>query len=235
MMRRVGILGLDRDLQTSLGYTPHVTSRRQLVDLVWVSGCLPLVLPPKIDAVDALLDSVDGLLIPGGGDIDPGLYGRPAHPEQDWVDEVRDRIEVALVRAAIDRDTPVLGICRGIQAINVALGGTLVQHLPDCTDLPHYVSPGWQNPCHQVAIVREGTHEPFAHAPALAVNSLHHQALDRVADGLEVLAVASDGVVEAVELAGRRFVLGVQWHPELMDDPAQAEIFRAFARSMGAR
>jgi putative glutamine amidotransferase len=163
------------------------------------------------------IDLIDGLLLAGGADIDPGAYGQTAHHATNGTVPERDSFEIALVRAAIAQDIPVLGVCRGMQLINVARGGTLVQHLPEHVGhQEHRRSVGsFDDADHEVElsegtlamrVVGEARHDTKSH---------HHQAVDRLGDGLQVSAVSVlDGLPEAIELPDRRFVLGVQWHPE---------------------
>jgi putative glutamine amidotransferase len=185
---------------------------------VQAAGGLALVLPPDPAAVEepaALLARLDALVLAGGADVDPAAYGADTEAETDRPWPERDRFELALTREAIERGIPVLGVCRGMQLLNVALGGTLVQHLPRLTgDDRHRHTPGLFSD-HEVRLEPGSLAERAAGAERLAVKSHHHQAVDRLGEGL----VASgwsvpDDVVEAVELAGRPFVLGVLWHPE---------------------
>jgi putative glutamine amidotransferase len=178
------------------------------------AGGMALVLPPDdaiVERPDEVLDRIDGLLLAGGSDIDPATYGAAPAPETTGTCPPRDRFELALARRALERDLPVLGICRGMELLNVATGGTLVQHL--------------ESPRHRTAPGAFGDHEVQLEAGSLAaratgadrslVKSHHHQALDRLGDGLVVSGRSpDDGLVEAVEAPARRFALGVLWHPE---------------------
>lgn len=195
-------------------------------DAVTRAGGIALLLPPQpVDEAIAsrVLDGLDGLIITGGKDVDPARYGQQAHPATDSPRLDRDAWEDALLRGAIDRGLPFLGICRGAQLLNVALGGTLIQHLPDVLGSTKYnlgegrfnrvsvaVDPGSE----LAALVGEGLEAPV----------YHHQAIDRVADGLSVTASTDDGIIQAVELEGAAFGLAVQWHPE-----ESAEDLRLFA------
>jgi putative glutamine amidotransferase len=178
-------------------------------------GALALVLSPD-DAVagepDQLLDMLDGLMLAGGSDIDPAGYGAAPHPETSGANAERDRFEIALARAALARDMPVLGICRGMQLLNVACGGTLTQHLAGIATHRH--TPGAF--CdHEVVLDPGSLAARAAGAERLAVKSHHHQGVDRVGDGLEVSGRASpDDTVEAIEAPAHEFALGVLWHPE---------------------
>ncbi|MEA2368493.1 MAG: putative glutamine amidotransferase [Thermoleophilaceae bacterium] len=180
------------------------------------AGGMALVLPPD-EAVtadpDEALDLVDGLLLAGGSDIDPASYGAEPSPDTETVYPARDRFEIALARRALARDMPVLGICRGMQLLNVAAGGTLVQHLGDY-GTPHRPTPGTYGD-HEVEVERGSLAARAVCADRCQVKSHHHQAVDRLGDGLVVSGrAAHDGLVEAVEAPARRFALGVLWHPE---------------------
>ena len=185
-----------------------------------LAGGIAVLLPPQpVDAEEAgrVLDGLDGLIITGGKDVDPARYGQQPHPNTDEPDKVRDAWEFALLDAALQRGLPVLGICRGAQVLNVACGGTLVQHLPDVIGHTHHQK---GNAVFATSAVRT---LPGSRLAALIGESsdaqcYHHQAIDRLGDGLVVSARDSDGVIEAVEFDGGAgkdgWVLGVQWHPE---------------------
>jgi putative glutamine amidotransferase len=193
------------------------------------AGGRPLLVPPAADGVDETLDALDGLILSGGSDLDPELYGQDAHPETTGVVLERDRAELALLEAALERDLPVLAICRGSQVLNVALGGDLVQHLPEVVgDEKHKHTPG-SFADHDVEVEKDTRLVEIVgdHAP---VKSHHHQGFGRIGEGLRVAARAEDGTVEAVEDPSRRFALGVLWHPEAGEDAALFEALVAEAR-----
>ncbi len=200
------------------------------------SGLRPYILP-VLQAVeaDAMLDGLDGLLLTGGEDVAPARYGEPPHPALGDVHAVRDEFELALVRAARARRLPTFAICRGLQIANVALGGTLVQDLPsEWRDaLPHESGRGRTERTHGVTIDAGSRLARACGATEISVNSMHHQALARVARGLAATAHAPDGVIEGVEWTGDDWwMLGVQWHPEeLLDtaEPWDRALFTAFA------
>ena len=178
-------------------------------------GAIALILSPD-DAVaddpDQLLDMVDGLILAGGSDVDPATYGAEPHPETRGTNADRDRFELALARAALERDMPVLGICRGMQMLNVACGGTLIQHLDDIET--HRDTPG-EFSDHEVELDSDSLAARAAGGERLAVCSHHHQGVERVGEGIEVTGhSAGSDVVEAIELPDRQFALGVLWHPE---------------------
>jgi putative glutamine amidotransferase len=192
-------------------------------------GGIPLLLPPQPfdDAVvDRVLGAVDGLVLSGGVDVDPARYDADRGPHTDVPRLDRDAWETALVLGAIERGMPVLAICRGAQLLNVALGGSLVQHVPDVSDADHGRAPGGF--ARTAVTISGGTLVRGVLGSAgdhLSVHCHHHQVLDRVADGLVVAAHAADGLIEAVELPAAPFVVGVQWHPE--QDEADRRLFRA--------
>lgn len=203
----VAILG-KRAAASENARTPVVIAGRLYVDAVQRAGAVPVVVPPG-SGTDATMEAVsrcDALILLGGGDVDPRAYGHTENARLYGVDPAQDSFEIEAVRRAVEADIPVLAVCRGHQVLNVALGGTLIQHLPttaDHRDTMHTVS---VVPGSRVASAM-GTHEPLVH-------SFHHQAIDSLAPGLTVVATATDGTIEAVEHASAGWVVGVQWHPE---------------------
>jgi putative glutamine amidotransferase len=193
---------------------------RSYVQAVQRAGALVLMLPPDellLEDPGEVLDLLDGLMLAGGADIDPASYGAQAHPETTDTVPERDRFEVALVRAAIERDLPVLGICRGMQLINIAYGGTLLQHLPErFGHHEHLRTAGtFDGADHDVDLVEGSLAARAAGETHHATKSHHHQGVDRLGEGLLISGCSSmDGLPEAIEMDERRFVLGVQWHPE---------------------
>jgi putative glutamine amidotransferase len=194
---------------------------RAYVTAVQRAGGLGVVLPPDEAAVedpDLLLDRVDGLMLAGGADIDPSGYGAEAHAETTGTWPERDRFELALTRRALERDLPVLGICRGMELLNVALGGTLDQHLPESVGNEVHRAVGGKFGEHRVRLEPGSLAAAAAGIESLAVRSHHHQGVERLGEGLRVSGWSEpDDLVEAIELPGRRFALGVIWHPE--EDP----------------
>jgi putative glutamine amidotransferase len=184
------------------------------------AGGLAMMLPPDpllVEEPEQVLGLIDGLLLAGGADIDPSAYGRPRHPETIETVPERDAFELALTRAALERDLPVLGICRGMQLINVALGGTLSQHLPErFGHSEHRRAIGsFDGSEHDVDVCSGTLAMRVIDQTPHSTKSHHHQGVDELGEGLTVSATsAMDGLAEAIELPGRRFVLGVQWHPE---------------------
>jgi putative glutamine amidotransferase len=194
---------------------------------VVMAGGIAVLLPPQPgdpEIADRLLDSLDALVITGGYDLDPARYGQEPHPATDQPRADRDAWEFALLRGALDRGLPVLGICRGVQVLNVVFGGTLHQHLPEVLGHDgHRAGNGvfTRLPVRTVA----GTRLSALIGECADAPCYHHQAIDKVGDGLVISAMDADGVVEALELPGERFVLAVQWHPEKSLDDLR--LFRA--------
>jgi putative glutamine amidotransferase len=207
------------------------------------AGLTPLIVPPLADnaALGRVLDAVSGLVLTGGEDVDPLHYERAAHPQLGGVNPRRDATEIALARAAHDRKLPVLAICRGVQVLNVALGGTLVQDIPSevSTIIAHEPDAPRQVRTHDIAVNDPSRLASALGATSVRVNSIHHQALEQVAPELSVVARAPDGVVEAVESSEPAWwAVGVQWHPEELVDDAEAwdrRLFEAFAARCGVR
>ncbi len=199
---------------------------RGYVDGIDRAGGLPVVLPAlDPDLVAEVLAGLDGLLLTGGGDVDPARFGAEPEPETGEADARRDAWELALVGAARAAGLPILGICRGAQVLNVAYGGTLVQHLPHRTSAEHDDVPRAGLEVHDVAVTAGSRLEAVVGPGVLRANTLHHQAIDVPGTGLVVSGRADDRVIEAVEAPDER-VLAVQWHPELLlDRPAHQALF----------
>jgi putative glutamine amidotransferase len=210
----------------------------QYVEAVRRAGGRPVILPPgeaDAGATDAL-GAFDGLLLVGGGDVEPERYGAERHPNLYGVDGSRDEMELALVRGADRTGVPLLAICRGCQVVNVAFGGTLHQHIPDLPDTVQHGVPGGGEVLNQVSVEDPSVLARTCGASILAASCHHHQAIDRVGDGLTVSARAADGLIEAVERP-EGFLLGVQWHPEdtAANDPAQQALFDALVAHAAGR
>jgi putative glutamine amidotransferase len=198
-----------REWQVDAAVLPHTYAHA-----VFAAAGQPLLLPPLPGDAADLLDAVDGLVLSGGGDVSPRAYGKTAAAEPLLeVNEDRDRAEIGLFAGALERRLPVFGICRGLQVINVALGGTLVAHLPDAVGHDgHKLTPG-EFTAHDVEL-EPGTAVSALLGDRASVMSHHHQAVDRVGAGATVGGRAEDGTVEALELGQSPFALAVQWHPE---------------------
>ncbi|MEZ4558404.1 MAG: gamma-glutamyl-gamma-aminobutyrate hydrolase family protein [Caldilineaceae bacterium] len=204
----------------------------EYVDAVRRAGGIPLLVPPAEPHLDLLLAKLDGLILAGGGDLDPELYAGSPHETIYMVDPERDRSELTMARQVAAQGKPTLGICRGAQVINVALGGSLIEHLPDEVghDVVHRILPPEEPAKHGVQVAAASRLAAILQSDHVVPTSWHHQAMRRVADGLTVVAWAPDGTVEAAELAGHPWLLAVQWHPEMTaaHDPTQQRLFDAF-------
>ena len=195
------------------------------------AGMEPVIVAP---GQEASLDGIAGLMLMGGSDVDPAAYGAARHPETDVPDELRDQLELRLIAEALERDLPILAICRGLQILNVHHGGTLVQHLQP-VDRHRQRNKDLSLPAHPIEIERGSLLGRIARAHSGDVNSRHHQAVERLGGGLRVTAKhPEDGVIEAVERPDKGFVVGVQWHPENQSPvrEEQARLFRAFADAL---
>ncbi|HEX3736131.1 MAG TPA: gamma-glutamyl-gamma-aminobutyrate hydrolase family protein [Solirubrobacterales bacterium] len=201
------------------------------------AGGLPMVMPPlPEEAIEPLLDRLDGICLSGGPDLDPALYEAQPHPELGPIEPDLDRFELAIAARADAREMPILAICRGTQALNIVRGGALHQHLPDLsTELAHRQTNPSTEPSHPVAIDPDSQLAEAIGGAAVGlddVNSFHHQAIDRLGEGLVVSARAPDGTVEAIEDPARPFLIGVQWHAEtLVGREAEAGLFRRFVEA----
>ena len=204
------------------------------------AGALPMVIPPlPEEAIGTLIDRLDGICLSGGPDLDPDTYGARRHPELGPTELDLDRFELAMARRADAREMPILSICRGTQALNVARGGTLHQHLPDVSaEIPHRQKNPGNETSHTIEIepgsrLAAALEDNEVEVPdALDVNSFHHQAIERLGEGLKVTARAPDGTIEAVEDPSRPFLIGVQWHAEtLVHRPYEAALFRHFVEA----
>lgn len=235
-MSKRPVIGVTLDAEEPGGYSklPWYALRKNYFSALVDAGALPVALPHHPELAESYLDEIDGLLVTGGAfDVDPSLYGGgPAHPTV-TLKAGRTDFELAVTRGALRRDMPVLGICGGQQLLAVALGGTLIQHIPDSIKgaLEHEQPNPRHEPGHEIAIEANTLLARIVGKPRMAVNSAHHQAVDRPGEGAVVNAVAPDGVVEGVEHPGYRFALGVQWHPEYAVDPADPLIFDAFVKA----
>jgi len=215
---------------------------RAYLEAVLKAGGVPILLPANlpVEELPGLLSGVNGVFLSGGGDLHPTRYGEAEHPEIHSIDPERDAFELALVPLVLAADKPLLAICRGCQVLNAALGGTLWWDIP--SQLPEAGRHDWypaypRDLLAHVVEVEAGTRlaEVLGSEPA-RVNSLHHQAVKGVGEGLMVSARAEDGVIEGIELPERRFALGVQWHPEcLPEDERMRGLFKAFVQAAGER
>lgn len=217
---------------------PAFAASRKYLDVLRSVGAVPWVVPLAPDDQEILADiagCLDGLMLTGGSDVEPSRYGELKHPLCGDPDPDRDVTELALLRLAADRGLPVLGICRGLQVLNVAAGGSLYQDIP--TQVPaalrHDFAPNRTSLPHEVTVAPGSRLAGILGETVVAVNSLHHQAVKELGPGLRASAYAPDGVIEAVEAAGDRFVVGVQWHPEELTE-THADMRRLFTAFIDA-
>jgi putative glutamine amidotransferase len=203
------------------------------------AGAVPWMVPLLADDLDtlrAIYERLDGVFLAGGVDLDPATYGALPHPKLGNVDPARDTVELALARWALEDDKPLLGLCRGLQVINVALGGSLHQDLeaecPAMIKHDYFPNFGFERDhlAHDVEVKSGSRLANAFHAASVTVNSMHHQGIKTLGADLVATALAPDGLVEGIELADRRFVLGVQWHPEVLEDrdPRTRRLFQDF-------
>jgi putative glutamine amidotransferase len=203
------------------------------------AGAVPVILPLKVSdtVLKQIADSFDGFLFSGGVDLDPKFYGQVKADYCGEICDARDQMEEYLFREAVlNQNKPALGICRGIQLFNAFLGGNLYQDIPAefSTAIKHSVGPPYGVPVHAVRILPESPLAKLVGKEHLEVNSHHHQAINKVAEGLEVMALADDGLVEAVYMPDRPYVWAVQWHPELLpNDEASKKLFASFVENSG--
>jgi putative glutamine amidotransferase len=218
-MARRPVIGVTLDSEPAGGYSklPWYALRQNYCDALAAAGAVPIALPHEPELVDSYLAMLDGLVVTGGAfDIDPALYGAAERHGTVKLKERRTRFEWAITQGAVDRNLPLLGICGGQQLLNVVLGGTLIQHIPDAlpTALAHEQPNPRTEPGHEVIVVPGTLLHRITGTERLPVNSAHHQAAERVGPGVVASGRAPDGIIEAIEDPRRPFCLGVQWHPE---------------------
>jgi putative glutamine amidotransferase len=227
------IIGIGSDVEHVEGHRDRAFTYLTYVESLRRAGAVPVLIPPQPENAAELVEGLDGILLAGGEDCDPGLYGQERHPEvTDVMDERRQSNDFALAKAAREKGIPTLGICLGLQMMNVAAGGSLVQHLE--TEIQHASLP--ENRGRHDVIVKQGTKlASIVPAAELNVNSSHHQAIGDIAEGLHVTAHAPDGVIEGLEDPRHPFYVGVQWHPEDMKGEGSANMmFGAFVQAARA-
>ncbi len=242
-MTKAPLIGITTYHKDERGY---VQLPAQYAEAVRRAGGIPLLIQPGEPRMEQLFELLDAMVLSGGGDVDPALY-QPArtdesgHEQVYWVNRERDDFEVEFTRQSLARELPLFCICRGLQVLNVTLGGTLITHIPDAVSeaIPHRQPP--RDPVlHEVALVPESRLAAIMGTPTVKTASWHHQSIDQTAPGVKVIGRAADGVIEAVEVEGKPQVLAVQWHPELTaaDDTSQQRLFDelvAMARANMAR
>jgi len=232
-MNKRPVIGVTLDSEQSGGYStyPWYALRQNYADAIIAAGGLPVALPHDAALAPDYLDQLDALVVTGGAfDVDPVLYGEGERHATVMLKEGRTAAELALTRGALERNLPVLGICGGQQLLAVALGGTLIQHIPDsiADPLEHEQTNPRHEPGHQVAIVPGTLLHRIAGSSEMRVNSAHHQAVRDPGPFAVIDALAPDQVIEGIEDPRYRFCLGVQWHPEFFIDPGDRRIFDAF-------
>jgi len=211
---------------------------RPYITALEAAGAAPILLPLALgeDTLRSLYERLDGLFLAGGGDLNPACYSRNKDTKTEGIDTLRDEAELLLTRWALDDEKPLFGVCRGIQTLNVAAGGTLIQdvgdYVPNAIRHQYYPEKPRDFVAHDVATLT-GTRLASILGSDARVNSFHHQAIEQTASGFQVSAVAPDGVIEAIERPGNQFAVGVQWHPEslIKFDPAMLALFEAFVRA----
>lgn len=233
------MIGVTLDAEQPGGYSkfPWYALRANYADAIAAAGGLPVALPHLSQLAPDTLERIDGLVVTGGAfDVDPALYGAAQRHATVTLKEGRTASELALVQGALARDMPVLGICGGQQLLAVAVGGTLIQHIPD--SIPGALEHEQPNPRdeagHEIAVTPGTLLHRITGSTRMSVNSAHHQAVAETGPFARVNAVAPDGVIEGVEDARYRFCLGVQWHPEFLIDPGDRLIFDAFVAACQA-
>ncbi len=234
------IIGITTGRTSPNSPPPQTTLSESYSRAISQAGGTPLLIPLGLsDAqLKTLVARLDGILCSGGGDIDPAEYGVSCTPQVKNIDPERDHLEIQLVRLAARAGLPFLGICRGLQVINVALGGTLYQDIKEQqpSALKHDYFPDWprHHLAHEIQIEAHSRLAGILKNTLLPVNSLHHQGIQRLADGLQATAFAPDGLIESIDLTGHPFGLAVQWHPEcLPDHPPMQALFAAFVAAAG--
>lgn len=229
--------GRHGDLKPVIGITCSIAEecgqlmlRQEYLNAVAAAGGIPVALAPRLEIhlVAGCLEICQGFLLSGGGDLDPSYWGELPSPALGSISPVRDYFEIALTRMALTAEKPLLGICRGIQVLNVAAGGSLYQDLQ--TGMSHQQNAPRSHTFHDIVIEKESRLGAIVQASRIRVNSFHHQAVQRVAGGFIITALSPDGTIEAIE-AERGFALGVQWHPEDLKDPGSAALFSALIES----
>ena len=232
------IIGITLDSEVPGGYSkfPWYAVRENYCASVARAGGLPMLLPHEPELAEAYLDAIGGLIVTGGDfDVDPALFGAGERHATVTTKDRRTAFELAIVGGALARDMPVLGICAGQQLLNVVLGGTLIQHIPD--EVPNALAHEQPNPRdqpgHEIEIVPGTLLARITGAETLAVNSAHHQAVKEVGERVVVNALAPDGVIEGIEHPGHAFCLGVEWHPEFSISAGDDRILEAFVLACG--
>ena len=228
-------IGVTTNRTTSPSGQPQFSISEAYISALSKAGATPVMIPLglNIGALNNILEHIDGLVLSGGGDIHPEEYGSRMHPSVEEIDRDRDRVELQLLEQAIAKGLPLLGICRGLQLINIGLGGELYEHILDQYDgaIEHRYYPGWPRDhlAHTVKITSDSQLWNILQVSEAPVNSLHHQGIKVLAPGLRPTAYAPDGLIEAVEIPDYPFGIAVQWHPEWLPEQLHAtQLFESF-------
>lgn len=232
-MAKKPVIGISSDWEPAGGYAAHApwyALRQNYCDHVSHAGGVAVLLPHDRLAIADYINLCDGFLIPGGGfDVDPAIYGAAnIHPTVK-TKPPRTAFEKPLLESILRANAPVLGICNGMQLINVILGGDLIQHIPDhiANALDHSQNPPYDMPAHDIAIASDSLLHKICGIDRASVNTSHHQSVGRLGAGLKISATSPDGVIEAIESTAHKFCLGVQWHPEYAASPIDQKLFQA--------
>jgi putative glutamine amidotransferase len=223
------------------GLPNSVVMNQRYYHAVASAGAAPVLIPllDDLDTLRAIYERVDGILIPGGVDVDPAAFGESAHERLGRIDPARDRVEIQLVKWAVEDGKPVLGLCRGLQVINVALGGTLYQDLdaefPNAIKHDYFPTYGYSRDhlAHEVTVEPGSRMRHALTSSAVPVNSMHHQGIKALASSLAASAIAPDGLIEAAESTTDSYLVGVQWHPEVFElaEPSAGVLFTDFVQA----
>ncbi|MBC6441082.1 MAG: gamma-glutamyl-gamma-aminobutyrate hydrolase family protein [Rhodospirillales bacterium] len=233
------LIGVTLDSEEPGGYSslPWYAVRQNYMSSVAEAGGLPVAIGHEVDLAEVYLEELDGLIVTGGAfDVDPALFGAESHHDTVTTKDRRTRFEWDATEGALRRDKPVFGICGGQQLLNVVLGGTLIQHIPDAVSgcLEHEQKNPRTEPGHDIAVAKDTLLYHIVGTNELPVNSAHHQAVDDIGDQVVVNAIAPDGVIEGIEHPDYRFCLGVQWHPEYHISEGDTRLFSAFLKACKA-
>lgn len=239
------VIGVTLDSEEGGGFSdsPWYAIRQNYLSCLEEAGAAPIALPHLVNLAETYLDMCDGLVVTGGAfDVPPEMFGEEARTDTIRLKPARTAFEAAVMRGALERDMPVLGICGGHQLLAVLAGGTLVQHIPDEVQeaLEHTVSKNTENAggrdwaTHSIAVDADSQLALYIGAAEQHVNSSHHQSVRSVKAPMRVSAVAEDGVIEAIELAGKSFAIGVQWHPEYKQSAGDSRLLDAFCSAAKA-
>ena len=227
------LIGIGSDLSVSTGKRDRAFVYTTYVDSIRRAGAVPVVIPPQPENARDLIDNLDGIVLAGGDDCDPSVYGEEKHPTVEPMDPRRQDADLTLAKIARDRGIPTLGICLGVQVMNIAAGGTLIQDIDSHLDTEiEHVSEPEDRARHDVIIENNTRLASILGTNEINVNSSHHQAINKIGDGLRVTAHAPDGIVEGLEDPRHPFYVGVQWHPEDMpSEESASKIFRSFVEA----